>query len=445
MAQFFTPKKSSQQPQHIECNVDTLDHHCVGIGRHEGKAIFIEGALPGERVKVRLTEQKKQYAHGQLQKIVQAAPERIEPFCPHYRECGGCSTQHMTLAHQHEAKQQGLRTLFARLGGVTVPPLEPVLTGAEQGYRRVCRLAVKYDKGSRRVQLGFRRRQSSELVEVNTCPVLESALSTLIAPLREQLERLKHPRDIGHVELIADDLGVLMLLRHTGRPNEHDRQQLMDFADAHKLDLYLQSGDAGEGSVPCEPLRQTRTPVYRLGELSLSFAPGDFIQVNRSVNQAMVERALAWLDVQPGEKVLDLFCGVGNFTLPLAAKAREVVGVEGEMSMVRRAQHNAEQNGIGNVRVYKADLAADITDLPWAREGFDRVLLDPARPGALEVMPHIVKLAPRRVVYVSCNPVTLARDSKVLVNAGYRLRRLGMLDMFPHTGHLESIALFEKE
>lgn len=440
MAQFFTPKKVAKQSQHIECTIDNLDHHCVGVGRFDGKAIFVEGALPGERVKVRLTEQKKQYAHGQLLKVVQASPERIEPFCPHYRECGGCSTQHMTLAHQHEAKQQGLRTLMVRLGGIEAPPLEPVLTGAERGYRRVCRLALRFDKGERRARLGFRRRQSSELVEIAACPVLEASLSALITPLRALFARLKNQRELGHVELLQADQGMLMLLRHTGRPNEHDRALLTEFAQRHELDLYLQ-----DGSDRFEPLHQTMTPSYRLGELSLTFAPGDFIQVNRSVNDAMVTRALAWLDVQPGDKVLDLFCGVGNFTLPLAAMAREVVGVEGELAMVRRGQQNAERNGLNNVRFYKADLAADITDLPWAREGFDRVLLDPARPGALEVMPHIAKLAPRRVVYVSCNPVSLARDSKVLTQAGYRLARLGMLDMFPHTGHLESIALFERE
>ncbi|KUE78330.1 23S rRNA (uracil(1939)-C(5))-methyltransferase RlmD [Aeromonas schubertii] len=440
MAQFFTPKKTHKQPQHIECTIDTLDHHCVGVGRHEGKAVFVEGTLPGERVKVLLTEQKKQYAHGQLQKLITPAPERIEPFCPHYRECGGCSTQHMSLARQHETKQQGLRSLFSRLGGIAIPDLEPVMTGPDRAYRRVCRLAIKFDKNARRLRLGFRRRQSSELVEISACPVLEAPLSALIAPLRELFGRLKNQRELGHVELLQADDGLLMLLRHTGKPNEQDRTLLMAFAEQHKLDLYLQ-----DGSDRCEPLRQTMTPGYRLGELSLTFAPGDFIQVNRTINDAMVARAMEWLDVRPTEKVLDLFCGVGNFTLPLAALAREVVGVEGEMAMVQRAQHNATGNGIDNVRIFKADLAADITDLPWAREGFDLVLLDPARPGALEVMPHVAKLAPRRVVYVSCNPVSLARDSKVLTQAGYRLERLGMLDMFPHTGHLESIALFVRE
>ncbi|WP_421206931.1 23S rRNA (uracil(1939)-C(5))-methyltransferase RlmD [Aeromonas sp. 601027] len=440
MAQFFKPQKKSTQLQRIEFTIDTLDHHCVGIGRHQGKAIFVEGALPGETVKARITEEKKQYGHAALQQVVTPAANRIAPFCSHYRECGGCSAQHMSVTDQQAAKAAGLVSLFERLGNIKAPALEPVLTGKDRAYRRVCRLAIKFDKNGRCTRVGFRRRNSNDLVEIDSCPVLAEPLSALIAPLRECLNRLKSQRELGHAELIQAEQGIMMLLRHTGRPNEADRALLVAFAKAQGIDLYLQAADDR-----IEALQQHFSPSYSLDGLSLAFAPGDFIQVNGPINQNMVEQALTWLGASKDDKVLDLFCGIGNFTLPLARQAREVVGVEGELAMVQRAEENARRNGITNARFYKADLSDDIVGMSWAREGFDLVLLDPARPGALEVMGHVVKLSPKRVVYVSCNPVTLARDSQVLVKGGYRLVRLGMLDMFPHTGHLESMALFERE
>ncbi|ELI6439890.1 23S rRNA (uracil(1939)-C(5))-methyltransferase RlmD [Aeromonas salmonicida] len=439
MAQFFKPQKKSTQPQRIEFTVDSLDHHCVGIGRHQGKAIFIEGALPGEQVKARILDDKKQYAHAALQQVVTPAANRIAPFCNHYRECGGCNAQHLGEADQQAAKEAGLVSLFERLGQIKAPVLEPVLTGESRAYRRVCRLAIKFDKNGRCTRVGFRRRQSNDLVEIEGCPVLAEPLFALIAPLRECLNRLKSQRELGHAELIQAEQGIMMLLRHTGRPNEADRALLVTFAKSQGIDLYLQAADER-----IEPLHQVFQPSYSLDGLSLAFAPGDFIQVNGPINQSMVAQALAWLGASKDDKVLDLFCGIGNFTLPLARQAREVVGVEGDLAMVARAEENARRNGIDNARFYKADLSGDIVGMSWAREGFDLVLLDPARPGALEVMGHVVKLSPKRVVYVSCNPVTLARDSQVLVKGGYRLVRLGMLDMFPHTGHLESMALFER-
>ncbi|MFB0585396.1 23S rRNA (uracil(1939)-C(5))-methyltransferase RlmD [bacterium 19CA06SA08-2] len=439
MAQFFKPQKKSTQPQRIEFTVDSLDHHCVGIGRHQGKAIFIEGALPGEQVKARILDDKKQYAHAALQQVVTPAANRIAPFCNHYRECGGCNAQHLGEADQQAAKEAGLVSLFERLGQIKAPVLEPVLTGESRAYRRVCRLAIKFDKNGRCTRVGFRRRQSNDLVEIEGCPVLAEPLSALIVPLRECLNRLKSQRELGHAELIQAEQGIMMLLRHTGRPNEADRALLVAFSQAQGIDLYLQAADER-----IEPLHQAFQPSYSLDGLSLAFAPGDFIQVNGPINQSMVAQALAWLGASKDDKVLDLFCGIGNFTLPLARQAREVVGVEGDLAMVARAEENARRNGIDNARFYKADLSGDIVGMSWAREGFDLVLLDPARPGALEVIGHVVKLSPKRVVYVSCNPVTLARDSQVLVKGGYRLVRLGMLDMFPHTGHLESMALFER-
>ncbi|MGL5947746.1 MAG: 23S rRNA (uracil(1939)-C(5))-methyltransferase RlmD [Aeromonas sp.] len=440
MAQFFIAQKKAATPKSLELGIDKLDHHCVGIGRHQGKAVFVEGALPGERVRVRVLEDKKNYSHGQLIKVLEPSAARQVPLCPHYAQCGGCSAQHMPRADQQAAKAEGLTHLFARLGQITAPALAPLVAGNGEGYRRVCRLSIKFDKNGRCARVGFRRRQSSELVEIDTCPVLAAPLSALIAPLRAQLNRLKSLRELGHAELIQAEGGVLVVVRHTGRPNEADRALLQAFAAEHAVDMYLHAADA-----PLEALAQQFTPHYRVGDLTFTFAPSDFIQVNAALNAQMVAQALTWLAPTASDKVLDLFCGVGNFTLPLARLAKEVVGVEGDLAMVKRAQANAAHNELANARFYKADLSGDIAGMSWAREGFDLVLLDPARPGALEVMPHLVKLAPKRIVYVSCNPVTLARDSHTLAQGGYRLVKLGLLDMFPHTGHVESMALFAKD
>ncbi len=300
MAQFFKPQKKSTQLQRIEFTIDTLDHHCVGIGRHQGKAIFVEGGLPGETVKARITEEKKQYGHAALQQVVTPAANRIAPFCNHYRECGGCSAQHMSVADQQAAKAAGLVSLFERLGNIKAPALEPVLTGEDRAYRRVCRLAIKFDKNGRCTRVGFRRRNSNDLVEIDSCPVLAEPLSALIVPLRECLNRLKSQRELGHAEFIQAEQGIMMLLRHTGRPNEADRALLVEFAKAQGIDLYLQAADDR-----IEALQQQFSPSYSLDGLSLAFAPGDFIQVNGPINQSMVEQALTWLGASKDDKVLE--------------------------------------------------------------------------------------------------------------------------------------------
>lgn len=439
MAQFFKPQPKPKQVSSLELDIDRLDVHGVGIGRHEGKTIFVEGAMPGERVRVRLVEDKKQHAFGQLQKILCAAPERQVAFCPHYAECGGCSTQHLPLAMQHEAKVAGVQQLFRRLAELDLGAPAFVRQSAEQGYRRVCRLSIKYDKKVRRAQVGFRRRMSHELVEVNACPVLVSSLSALIEPLRTLCNRLTSFRNLGHIELCAADNGPLMLLRHNGQPNEEDIAQLQAFAEQHGLACYLQCEGAPQR------LSGSAAPYYQVDGLQIQFLPGDFLQVNRDINQQMVATVLDWLAPTADDKVLDLFCGLGNFTLPLARLAREVVGVEGVLDMVQRARVNASDNGLNNVRFFQTNLDESFVHMPWAREPFSLVLLDPARPGAAGSMPHLLKLSPKRLVYVSCNPVTAARDCQGLRAKGYKLVRWGLFDMFPHTGHVETILLFERQ
>ncbi|MFC3913190.1 23S rRNA (uracil(1939)-C(5))-methyltransferase RlmD [Pseudaeromonas sharmana] len=440
MAQFFKPQPKTPTRITLEVQVDSLDLHGVGVGRHQGKALFIDGAMPGERVKVRLEDdKKKQHAQAQLLSVLTPSNERQAPICPHYADCGGCSTQHLPAQMQISCKVAGVQQLFRRLAATEIGEPEACVTGPAQGYRRVCRLAIKYDKKARLARLGFRRRQSHELVEVAGCPVLEPALSALITPLRVLCNQLTSFRDLGHVELCAADNGTVLLVRHNGQPPAGDLERLCEFATQHRLQAYLQT-DAGPVALQDGAL----TPGYRIDEQWIRFLPGDFLQVNRTINEQMVATVLQWLAPKADDKVLDLFCGLGNFTLPLGRRAGEVVGIEGVREMVLRARQNAADNGVERARFFQCNLDEPFHDMPWAREPFSLVLLDPARPGAAGVMPHLMRLAPKRLVYVSCNPVTAARDCKLLFSAGYQLVRWSLFDMFPQTGHVETILLFEK-
>jgi 23S rRNA (uracil1939-C5)-methyltransferase len=276
-------------------------------------------------------------------------------------------------------------------------------------------------------------------VAVEHCPVRRPELEQLLAPVRACLSGLQAVRRLGHVELVLADNGPLLVLRHLDALKEADRQALLAFGEREKVAVYL-APDSDRVEKLCG-----ETPYYQVDGLRLDFSPRDFIQVNDAVNQQMVAQALEWLDIQPNDRVLDLFCGMGNFTLPLARRAAAVVGIEGVAALVANGQYNAHKNKLNNASFFHENLEDNVARQPWAAQGFDKVMLDPARAGAAGVMSHIVKLAPARVVYVSCNPTTLARDSNVLLNAGYRLARVRMLDMFPHTGHLESMALFINE
>jgi 23S rRNA (uracil1939-C5)-methyltransferase len=344
--------------------------------------------------------------------------------------CGGCQQQHASVALQQRSKQAALARMMKR-------DVDDVLSASPWGYRRRARLSVNYQPKTQHLQMGFRKAGSNDIVEVTQCPVLVPTLEALLSAVRDCLASLSAVRHLGHVELVQADNGPLMVLRHTAPLSAADKAKLEQFSHSHQLALWLAPQSDSIEHVSGE------LPWYSSDGLRLTFSPRDFIQVNDGVNQRMVETALAWLDVQPQDRVLDLFCGMGNFTLPLAKRAASVVGVEGVPALVEKGQQNAEQNNLHNVTFFHENLEEGVTQQAWAKNGFDKILLDPARAGAPGVMQHVVKLAPARVVYVSCNPATLARDSEVLLAAGYQIQRLAMLDMFPHTGHLESMVLFE--
>lgn len=432
MAQFYSAKRRVTTRQIITVTVNDLDPFGQGVARHNGKALFINGLLPNEQAEITLTEDKKQYARGKVKRRLSESAERETPRCPHFGVCGGCQQQHASVALQQRSKQAALSRLMKH-------EVDEVIAGEAWGYRRRARLSLHYQSKTQTLQMGFRKANSNDIVDIAQCPVLVPALEALLPAVRECLSCLKGQRQLGHIELVSADNGPLMVLRHTAALHSDDKEKLEQFSRHHGVALYL--------APESERLEQVNgeMPHYVSNGLRLTFSPRDFIQVNDSVNQQMVATALAWLDVQPTDRVLDLFCGMGNFTLPLASLAASVVGVEGVPALVKKGQENAELNQLTNVTFYHENLEEDVTRQAWAKYGFDKILLDPARAGAAGVMQHVIKLSPTRVVYVSCNPATLARDSETLLSAGYVIQRLAMLDMFPHTGHQESMVLFERQ
>ncbi|EKZ6350388.1 23S rRNA (uracil(1939)-C(5))-methyltransferase RlmD [Klebsiella aerogenes] len=432
MAQFYSAKRRVTTRQIITVTVNDLDPFGQGVARHQGKALFIPGLLPQEQAEVVLVEDKKQYARAQVKRRLNDSPQRVAPRCPHFGVCGGCQQQHASIELQQQSKRAALSRLMKR-------DVDDIIAAEPWGYRRRARLSLNYQPKTQQLQMGFRKANSSEIIDVVQCPVLVPQLEALLPAVRECLTSLQSQRQLGHVELVQADNGPLMVLRHTAALTAADKEKLERFSQTHGLSLYL----APQSEI-LEHIRGDE-PWYTSDGLRLVFSPRDFIQVNDGVNQKMVRTALAWLDIQPQDRVLDLFCGMGNFTLPLAKVAAGVVGVEGVPALVAKGRENAALNELQNVTFFHENLEEDVTRQAWAKHGFDKILLDPARAGAPGVMAHIIKLAPRRMVYVSCNPATLARDSEALLQAGYRIQRLAMLDMFPHTGHLESIVLFERE
>ncbi len=431
MAQFYSAKRRVTTRQIITVTVSSLDPFGQGVARHNGKALFINGLLPDESAEVTLTEDKKQYARGQVKRRLTTSSERETPRCPHFGVCGGCQQQHASVALQQRSKREALSRLMKL-------DVDEVISGDAWGYRRRARLSVNYQPKTQKLQMGFRKANSNDIVEVVQCPVLVPNLEALLPAVRECLASLKGKRQLGHVELVSADNGPLMVLRHTAALSDEDKEKLERFSHSSGVALYL----APESEILERVTGEE--PWYSSDGLRLTFSPRDFIQVNDGVNQQMVATALSWLDVQSTDRVLDLFCGMGNFTLPLAARAQSVVGVEGVPALVAKGRENAALNQLENVTFFHENLEDDVTLQAWAKHGFDKVLLDPARAGAPGVMQHVIKLAPTRVVYVSCNPATLARDSEALLNAGYQIQRMAMLDMFPHTGHQESMVLFER-
>lgn len=430
----------------VEITIDSLSHEGRGVGRIEGKTVFVDRALPGETVQMNYTFQRGKFDEGKTISVENPNPQRVSPPCEHFSVCGGCSMQHLSTDAQIAHKQSILAEQLKHFANTTPNEWLAPLQADLQAYRRKARLGVRYVIKKERTLIGFREKYSNYLADIEKCPVLVTQVSDLLEPMSKLIDGMDSRLFIPQIEVACGDEQTALIVRHLQPISEKDHAAWVEFAKQHKVIIFLQP--KGPKTVHrIWPIENKDAQLsYRLKEydLEMLMEPLDFAQVNASINNLMIPMALELLDVQAEDNVLDLFCGLGNFTLPLATKVNTVVGVEGVQDMVDRATKNAVHNQLENVKFYQADLASDLSDKEWVERQYNKILIDPARSGALEVIANIVKFNPQKIVYVSCNPATLARDTGELIKSGYKLVKAGVMDMFPHTTHVESIALFEK-
>jgi 23S rRNA (uracil1939-C5)-methyltransferase len=427
-----------------EADIVDLAHDGRGVARVDGKAVFIEGALPGERVRFRVFKRRRQMDEAGLVDVLTASPDRVVPRCAHFGVCGGCSLQHLSAAAQLAAKQRQLLENLQRIGNVQPARVLAPLRGPEWAYRRRARLGIKYVHKKGRVLAGFREREKPYIADIKRCEVLAAPLASLPAELAALTETLAIREKVPQVEVAAGDGATALVFRVLETPCAADLEKICAFGLERGLQIFLQTG----GLDTVRPVRSDYAPLnYAVdgGNVVIEFGAVDFIQVNRDINASMVDAAMTLLRPEAGDGVLDLFCGLGNFTLPLARRARHVLGVEGDASLVSKALANAARNGIGNAQFAVQNLFEPLQFGAWANERYDLVLLDPPRAGAAELLTRMGQWNPRRVVYISCHPGSLARDAGILVaSLGFTLTATGVMDMFPHTTHVESIAVFER-
>ena len=427
--------------------IRAVTHEGQGIADLPGKKVFVAGALAGEEVRFQRRKKRRNYDEAELIEVLSPSESRIQPRCAAFGRCGGCVLQHVSADEQRALKFQVLRDSLERIGKVSPNEwLEPLTAGEGWNYRRRARLAVKDVPGKGRVLVGFRERHSPYVTDMHRCEVLSEPLDALIDPLSELVAGLSIRRRLPQIEIAVADNATELVFRVLDPPTGDDVRALTEFGDAHGLRISLQpKGPATVYSITGNDAEESL--VYRLNEfdVEIAFAATDFVQVNGAINEAMVTRAIELLDVDASHRVLDLYCGIGNLTLPLARKVAHVAGIEGEERQVQRARSNAKRNAIENAEFIASDLSDIDEKATWLDKGWDRVLLDPARSGAQDVVKQMSRLRPERVVYVSCHPGTLARDAGELVAThGYTLEAAGIIDMFPHTAHVESVAVFAR-
>ncbi|PKG83441.1 23S rRNA (uracil(1939)-C(5))-methyltransferase RlmD [Colwellia sp. 75C3] len=467
MANYFKAAvKPQASNQRLTVTVDKLDMNGVGVARWQNKPVFISGALPNELVEVKIIEQKNKYARAKLISISNPSDSRVTPQCQHFGLCGGCDLQMFDMAAQLDFKQSKVSELFSRcFSDQNVVknlaekdlPWHAAIKSSPWHYRRKARIGVQFDKKAQ-ATIGFRQKSTNQLAAIKSCPVLVEPLNVIFPLLKKLLAELTVKSAIGHIEVIHADIietnaenksqkdnQVVLVVRQLRTMNKADIGLWQSYAQKHDWHVIIDNGDKQES---LDSLKGISSPVlsYELVDNSkIYFSSGDFIQINHEVNNAMISQALAWLNVLPSDNVLDLFCGLGNFSLALAKLAKGVVGVEGVQVMVDKATHNAQTNGFDNCQFYQQDLNSNWLLESWAKaQVFDKVLLDPARAGAEEAMHQIAKLKIPSILYVSCDPATLARDSAILVSKGYKLEKISIMDMFAQTKHVETMVLFTR-
>jgi 23S rRNA (uracil1939-C5)-methyltransferase len=418
-----------------------LSHEGAGIVR-EGKTALVAGALPGETIRFRRWRRHRQYDEARLAAVLAPAADRVQPRCAHFEICGGCALQHLDAVSQLALKQQQLTENLERIARLRPQRWLAPIRSPAWGYRRRARLGVKYVPRKGRVLVGFRERASHLIAQLERCEVLAAPVGELITPLASLIGELSIREQLPQIEVAVGDQAAALVLRVLTAPSEADLGRLRAFEAQHGVRLFLQTGGIDTVRSLSEPAASLSYALPEAG-IELEFTPTDFIQVNAQANRALVAAAGDLLELDAGADVLDLYCGLGNFSLALARRARSVVGVEGEAKLIERARANAHRNGIANAEFHQADLAAqDPSDAPWLKRTYSHLLLDPPRVGARELLPAIAGLAPRRLLYVSCHPGTLARDLGILVHEhGFELLAAGVVDMFAHTAHVESLAL----
>jgi len=450
--------KQPEPPSTEWLKVESLDLDAQGIAHNaEGKVVFIEGALPGELVQVQVTRRKNNWEQGDMAALKRESAQRVRPECPHFGTCGGCKMQHFHIGAQVATKQRALEDALWHLGKVRAGQLLRPIEGPAWGYRYRARLSVRFVVKKGQVLVGFHERKSSFVADMTSCAVLPPNVSALLVPLRELVGAMSQRDKLPQIELAMGDEVCALVLRHMEPLTDPDLQRLRDFAAAHRVQWWLQSKGPDTVKLLDEGGPQLAYALPEFG-ITMPFKPTDFTQVNPHINRVLVARALRLLDARPNERVIDWFCGLGNFTLPIATLAREVLGVEGSETLVQRSRENALLNRLDAKATFAARDLFELTPADVAAYGpADKWLVDPPREGAFALAKALADvhadpslapgyLPPSRIVYVSCNPATLARDAGLLVHqAGYRCTAAGAVNMFPHTAHVESMAVFDRD
>ena len=425
--------------------VEGFSHDGRGIVKLEDKVFFVPGALPNETIEFESQRKRRGQFIGKLNKIERASPHRVIPDCEYFGICGGCTLQHLSPEQQIIYKEKTLLDTLHRIGDVVPENVLPTISGETWYYRRRARPGVKFVPKKGGILIGFREQGTSYLTSLKNCKTLDRRLSALLGPLHNLVAKLSCYGQVPQIEFAAADNAIAMVMRHLQPLIDTDRDLLELFAQRHEIQLFLQPGGL-DSIVPLWP-PNPEPLYYELPDLGLriEFSATDFVQINGEVNQTLINRVLNFINPGPGDRILDLFCGLGNFTLPLAVSGAEVLGVEGDQNLVIKGRQNAELNRVQNVAFQQMDLFSDSTINLNSME-FTKMLLDPPRSGALKVVTELVPhIFPQRIVYVSCNPATFSRDAEILTHHhGYRLTHAGAIDMFPHTAHVESFGVFEK-